>query len=224
MTASFIEPRPDLITPNPSGPADPLGESVLDESRDWLRVFEPRDTRIVIGRGQDPEREVALDAARADAIPIHRRVSGGGCVVLAPGMVVVSLRLPNDRVGVDCWFAQVNEALTPAIERACGVRAVTRGHGDLAVGEDGGERKVLGASLRQTARWVYWLGALLVDDAVPLMERYLLSPSRRPAYRGDRGHRDFCTALGRYGATVAGLTATVTDECRSRLEPRSSSR
>ncbi|MBA3846999.1 MAG: hypothetical protein H0X45_10180, partial [Planctomycetes bacterium] len=201
VTASFTEPRPDLIVPNPGGPTDPLGESVLDEAQDWLRVFEPRDTRIVIGRGQDPEREVALDAARANAIPLHRRVSGGGCVVLAPGMVVVSLRLPNDRVGVDCWFVLVNDALRPAIARACDLQAVTRGHGDLAIDVDGCERKVLGASLRQTARWVYYLGVLLVDDAVPLMERYLLSPSRRPTYRGDRGHRDFCAALGRYGAT-----------------------
>ncbi len=217
---SFIEPRPELITPNPGGPADPLGESVLDEAQAWLRVFEPRDTRIVIGRGQDPEREIVVDAARADGVPIHRRISGGGCVVLAPGMVVVALRLPNDRVGVDCWFALVNAALTPAVQRACGIAAATRGHGDLAVGEGGDERKVLGASLRQTSRWVYYLGVLLVDDAVPLMERYLHSPSRRPAYRGDRGHRDFCTALGRYGATVAGLSAAVADECRSRMISR----
>ncbi len=213
----FVEPRPDLIVANPGGADDPLGESVLDEGRDWLRVFEPRDIRLVIGRGQDPEREIVVDATRADGLPIHRRISGGGSVVLAPGMVVVALRLANDRLGVDCWFTLVNDALRPAIARACGIAATTRGHGDLAVGEGGHERKVLGASLRQTSRWVYYLGVLLVDDAVPLMERYLRGPSRRPAYRGDRGHRDFCTGLGRYGASVPGLSAAVADECRSRL-------
>jgi lipoate-protein ligase A len=214
----FVEPRPDLVVPNPGGPADPLGESILDESQPWLRVFEPRDRRIVIGRGQDPAREVVVDAARADAVPIHRRVAGGGAVVLAPGMVVVAIRLANDRFGTDIWFERINAALIPAVAAACGAAVATRGHGDLAIaGGDGVPRKVLGASLRQTARWIYYLGALLVDDAVPLMERYLASPSRRPDYRGDRDHRGFCAALGAYGAGVAALIAAVEAECRRRL-------
>jgi len=58
---------------------------------------------------------------------------------------------------------------------------------------------------------------LLVDDAVPLMERYLAAPSRQPAYRAGRGHRDFCGHLGCHGVTVAGLIASVDAHCRARL-------
>lgn len=220
MSSGFIEPRPDLITPNPGGADDPLGESVLDQAAPWLRIFAPRDIRIVIGRHQDPEREVLVDHARADGVPIHRRVAGGGTVVLAPGMVVVALRLAPRPLGTVDWFATVNAALVPAVAEVAGVPVTVRGHGDLTIaGDDGAPRKVLGASLRQTSKLTVYLGVLLIDDAVPLMERYLRPPSREPDYRGGRDHRAFCIHLGRRGVSVPALTAALTDHCRRILEP-----
>jgi lipoate-protein ligase A len=217
----FIEPRPDVISPNPGGPDDPLGESALDPTRPWLRVFEPGDVRLVIGRHQDPARELLVSHARADGVPMHRRISGGGAVVLAPGMVVVALRLANDELGTTCHLDRVNAALVPAVAAVCGVAPRCRGHGDLVMtGADGVERKVLGASLRQTARLVLYLGVFLVEDAVPLMERYLAAPSREPDYRGGRGHAAFCTHLGRHGATAAALTAAVAASCAAHLGAR----
>lgn len=206
VMAPFDEPHPDLVQPAPHD--DPLGESVLDPAQRGLRVFEPRDVRVVIGRGQDPRREVRTDACRAASVPIHRRASGGGTVVLAPGMVVVAIRLAGGLRAPDDHFALVNAALVPAVEAACGVRPACRGHGDLAVrGADGIERKVLGASLRQSTALAAYLGVFLVDDAVPLMESLLTHPSREPAYRAGRGHRAFCTHLGAQGCTVSRLIA-----------------
>lgn len=205
----FDEPHPGIVTATPAG--DPLGESVLDPDLPGLRVFAPSDVRVVIGRGQDPRREVQVDACRAAGIPIHRRASGGGTVVLAPGTVVVALRLAGGLRSPDDLFALVNSALVPAVEAACGVRPACRGHGDLAVrGADGIERKVLGASLRQSTRLAAYLGVLLVDDAVPLMEAYLAHPSREPSYRAGRGHRAFCTHLGAHGCTAPRLIAELT--------------
>lgn len=207
----FDEPHPGIVSPSPDD--DPLGECVLDPAGVGLRVFEPRDLRVVIGRGQDPRREVQVEACRAAGVPVHRRASGGGTVVLAPGMVVVAVRLAGGLRPPDDLFALVNSALVPAVEAACGVRPACRGHGDLAVrGADGIERKVLGASLRQSTRLAAYLGVLLVDDAVPLMEAYLAHPSREPSYRAGRGHRAFCTHLGAHGCSVPRLIAE--------LEPR----
>ncbi len=214
----FIEPRPDVVSANPGGPDDPLGESVLDVEQPWLRVFAPRDLRLVIGRGQDPTKELIIAQARADDVPIHRRVCGGGAVVLAPGMLVVAIRLRNDGIGVDRWFRLVNEALIAGVAAAGGGTAVERGHGDLAViGEEGAPRKIVGASLRQTARLVVYLGAVLVDDAVPSMERYLAAPSRQPDYRSGRGHGAFCDHLGRRGVRLPVLSAALDGACRERL-------
>lgn len=216
MADAFSEPLPEIIAPNPGGADDPLGESVLDPAGDGLRVFEPRDRRVVIGRGQDPRRECLLEACAAAGVPVHRRVAGGGAVVLAPGMVVVAVRLAGGLRAADDYFALVNAALIPAVRAACGAQVACRGHGDLALrGPDGIERKVLGASLRQTSRLSLYLGVLLIADAVPAMEELLGHPSREPSYRAGRGHRAFCTHLGTVGCTVPRLIA----ELVSRLRP-----
>lgn len=206
----FIERWPELIVPNPGGPEDPLGESVLDPSQPWLRVYEPRDVRVVIGRGQDPTRELNLEALCADGVPVHRRVSGGGAVVLAPGMLVVTLRLPPCAGGAPAVFALVNALLTPAVVAAGGPVTALCGHGDLAIETTAGPRKVLGASLRVWSGGAAWLGALLVADATPFMERYLAAPSREPDYRQGRGHSTFCTHLGAYGVAISRLAGCIT--------------
>ncbi len=216
----FIEPFPTLIAPNPGGLDDPLGESVLDSEQPFLRVFTPTDVRVVIGRHQDPNREVRLDAARADGVPVHRRVSGGGTVVLAPGMVVVALRLrPGATSDPNAYFSLVNSVLIPAVHDACGASVRCRGFGDLTVADpaqpDAPALKVLGASLRQTSRLAAYLGVFLVEDATVLMERLLPMPSKQPDYRGGRGHRAFCTNLSRHGATVPGLIAAVRARAQS---------
>lgn len=215
--SGFIEPKPGIITPNPGGVDDPLGESVLDLSQPWLRVFEPRDIRVVVGRHQDPERECQVAACLADGVPIHRRVAGGGTVVLAPGMVVVAARLKHTQVGTTCYFGMMNDALIPGVAAVADQAPQCRGYGDLTVSDADVRLKILGASLRQTSRMVVYLGVLLVTDAVPLMERYLAFPSREPDYRGGRGHRAFCTSLDRHGVDAAGLIRAVTRSCRERL-------
>ena len=216
----FIEPFPTLVTPQPGGPHDPLGESILDQAQPWLRLFEPGDVRLVLGRNQDPNRELIVAHAQADGVPIHRRVAGGGAVVLAPGMLVVAIRLQSTGYGTDCYFDLVNSALRPAVAALAGIEPVCRGHGDLTLpGGDGQPRKILGASLRQTSRLAYYLGVLMVADAVPQMERYLRAPSRQPDYRLDRGHRTFCTNLAMHGVSVAALRAVTHDFCSKILSP-----
>ena len=86
-------------------------------------------------------------------------------------------------------------------------------------GPDGVERKVLGASLRQTSKLVYYLGVFLVHDAVWLMERYLASPSRQPDYRAQRGHAAFCTHLAAFGADTARLAAAIRVHAERILSP-----
>ena len=58
-----------------------------------------------------------------------------------------------------------------------GPDAQVRGHGDVAIpNEDGSWRKVLGASLRQRRGYVYYLGVLMIDQAVPTWSATSLRP------------------------------------------------
>lgn len=211
----FVEPHPQWITPNPGGALDPLGESVLDSTQPWLRIFSPTSPCAVVGRGQDPERELQCAQLRADGVPMYRRICGGGAVILSPGMVVVALRLPRGELFPDAWLNRIGDVLANGLNSGLDIPIQVRGHGDLVVATDDGERKILGASLRLTGTWCIYLGVVLVADAVPLMERYLTHPSREPDYRRGRGHGDFCTHLGRWGATVEQISHHLKHACRT---------
>lgn len=219
MTDGWREPCPDLVVPNPAHPDDPLGESVLDPGQPWLRVFEPRDLRVVIGRFQDPAVEADLEVLRQDGIPLHRRCTGGGAVVLAPGMVVIGLRLVQRQPGIELALDRILPVLGLAVQTVTGQLPLRRGLGDLALpAGNGPPRKILGASLRFSRGHCYYLGVFLVDDAVPLMQRYLRTPSRMPDYRQGRSHAAFCDHLGRYGAATGALAAALRQGCQDRLE------
>ncbi len=214
----FIEKFPDLVQSNPGGKNDPLGESILDRSNEWLRIFEPQELAVVIGRNQDPNRECKIDNVQADSIPVYRRVSGGGTVVLGPGSVVVALRLKQVQRSIDDNFALINKAQVAALQECAVNNASCFGHGDLALREgDGSIKKILGASLRQTKDAVYYLGVFLVADLIPLMDRYLAMPSKQPDYRGDRVHADFCTNLANKGVMVSVLIPALEAHLRDQL-------
>ncbi len=154
---------------------------------------------VVLGRSNRPERELYLDACRADGVPVLRRLGGGGAVVLGPGCVVVSLVRRVARptaLGEHMGFAV--EAIAAGVEGLGGPRLVPRGHGDLCVGE----RKVLGSSAFRRRDVFFYQGSLLVAFDVGQAERYLRHPSREPEYRRGRPHRKFLTTLAGEGLSL----------------------
>ncbi len=218
--SSFREKFPELITPHKNDSQDRLGESILDHQQPWLRLFEPTEIAVVIGRNQDPRREVLVDVVQAAGIPIYRRVTGGGTVILSPGTLVIALRLKQHQVGVECYFADINNALIRGLKDCAVDDAACFGHGDLAIQENGKRLKILGASLRQSRGAVYYLGVLMIDDLVPLMQRYLPMPSKQPDYRTDRSHADFCTHLGQRGLRLTEVQAALEASLRRDLGPK----
>ncbi|OYW18312.1 MAG: hypothetical protein B7Z55_10850 [Planctomycetales bacterium 12-60-4] len=60
-----------------------------------LRVWEQSTTAVIVGRSNAIEREVDVAACEADGVPILKRCSGGGAVVLGPGCLCYSLVLPS---------------------------------------------------------------------------------------------------------------------------------
>jgi lipoate-protein ligase A len=159
---------------------------------------------VVVSRSRDAGREVRLDACRRDGIPVVQRPSGGGAVVLAPGVAVASAlhAADVDRLLPDRYFAHFCAAVAGALT-ACGVVGVARrGTSDLALGD----RKVAGTSLRVWRGRVLFQASVLVDPDLSLLERYLEEPWLAPAYRGGRRHRDFVTSLAAAGHAVAADT------------------
>jgi len=175
-----------------------LEEALLDEAEDdatqtnVLRVWESTSRFVVLGSGCRFQRDVREEACRADGVPILRRASGGGTVLLGPGclnfcVVLAYARAPALET-IDGAFAFVLARVRAALGQI-GLDVEQRGISDLVYQG----RKVSGSGQRRRRRNVLVHGTLLYGFDVGLIERYLPLPipKRRPAYRRDRSHREF---------------------------------
>lgn len=163
------------------------------------RVWVPDGVAVVLGRGDDPGREVDLAACAADGVPVLRRRGGGGAVVLGPGCVVVSVAWRVGRsLAVGEHLRTGVRLLSVRLEEAVGLPLTPRGSGDLCVGD----RKAAGSSAFCGRGVFLYQASVLVEMDLALVERYLRHPSREPAYRGGRPHREFLINLREAGAAV----------------------
>jgi len=168
------------------------------------RVWQAARPALILGTGQESAKEAHLDAARAEEVPVLRRHSGGGAVVIGPGTLNFSafFRIA-DMAGSETIQGATAGALKPVVDLLArwGVRATAAGLSDLAViGADGTLRKVAGNSQARKKRTVLVHGTILADPDWNRIARLLNFPSSVPAYRAGRDHRSFLTSLKENGA------------------------
>lgn len=190
---------------------DDLVAAVQADGSARVRLWRPDRPHIVLGRGSDADRELNLDAVRADGVPVCRRRGGGCAVVLDPGNLVVSLGAPAPGIGDNPrWFRRITDWLTQALA-ACGHPGLRQeGVSDLAQGD----RKVGGSALYRAKGLLYYSTTILVAPDVAAMERWLAHPPREPEWRRGRTHRDFVGPLAPR-TTADALAAAL----RARLDP-----
>jgi lipoate---protein ligase len=177
-----------------------LDEAMLidaDEGRgsSLVRFWEPADYAVVLGASRRLRDEVHVDACRADGVPIFRRSSGGGTVVIGPGTLNVTVILPETAgpglAAVDVAQRHVLERLAGSIWKT-GVPVDVLGHGDLVIGD----RKCAGSAQRRLRDWFMVHCSILYGFPIERISRYLASPAKQPEYRQGRPHDDFVCNLG----------------------------
>jgi lipoate---protein ligase len=177
----------DLSLPEPTANLQ-LDEQLLAEGSPVLRVWESPTECLVLGRSGRAEAEVY----ETPDVPVLRRCSGGGTVLLGPGCLNYAVVLPLEwdprwrDVAFSLWWVMQRMRAALALPGLC-----VAGHGDMALHG----RKVSGSAQRRTQHAFLHHGTLLYDFNLARVEQLLRMPARRPAYRGDRGHIDFLANL-----------------------------
>ena len=125
---------------------------------------------VILGKHQNPHREVHLSTLHETATALVRRQSGGGCVYQDRGNAIftfVSRDTPHHK-------EQHNAILLRALERL-GVAARASGRNDFETVAEG--RKISGCAFKRERGWLLHHGTMLVDVDMAALPK-LLSPSK----------------------------------------------
>ena len=189
------DPREDLA----------LDEALLRSREDrggpgLLRVWERPAPCVALGRANRIAANVDVTACAAAGVPVLRRGSGGGTVLLGPGALCWSLVLPvGPPEGVPGDIPAVTAAIMGRLAdelRPLAPGVAVHGTSDLTIPGPGGERRKVGGNAQ---RWLKSAmlhhGTLLCGFDLALIDRFLTAPERQPAYRAGRSHGDFTANL-----------------------------
>ena len=152
-----------------------------------LLVWESAHPAVVLPRNGAADAWANLEACAVRDIPILRRDSGGGAVVLGPGCLSVALFLSLDARPALVDVAGSYATLLGAIADTLAIPDVTIRSTDLALGN----RKFAGHAQRRLRHTLLHHGTILYGFDLGLIDTLLPEPPRRPAWRGSRRHREF---------------------------------
>lgn len=159
-----------------------------------LRVWEWPSPAVVLGAGGILAEDVDEDCCRAAEVPILRRSSGGGTVLLGPGCLLYSVVLAYESSPAlrEIPFSyvyildRVREALAGLLPDP-----TQAGTSDLAA--DG--LKFSGNAQQRKRTHLLHHGSLLYSFDLTQVSRFLRMPVRQPAYREQREHAAFLRNL-----------------------------
>jgi lipoate-protein ligase A len=166
-----------------------------------LRVWQWAQWAVILGAGGRIADDVHEQRCRTDDVPLARRASGGGTVLLGPGCLLYSVVL-----GYDC-----DPALTQIVPsyRYVLTRVIAALHGiapalDVCGSSDIAEadRKVSGNAQQRKRTHLLQHGTLLYDFDIARVADYLKPPPRQPEYRLHRSHSEFLTHLATDATTL----------------------
>jgi lipoate---protein ligase len=171
-----------------------------NEITPFFDISEPEKSTVVLGRSRTIEGDVNEKECLENNVSIIKRVSGGGTVLLSPGMLVWTLIVPttNFCINQTIWFKIFSNWIIDNLSKPGIQGTETKGTSDITINN----RKICGTSLYIGAKKVLYHGTLLLDIDTSLFDKYLKIPDRMPEYRNNRIHSEFVTTLKELGYNI----------------------
>lgn len=166
----------------------------IQNGREILRFWEPTHRSIVLGHSNKYESEIKVDQCRIDHVPIYRRKSGGGTVVIGPGVLNYALILDTQQRPELSTIPRATQFILTRMVQAfdiLGIQTTILGDSDICLGN----KKITGSAQYRKRRFLLFHGTILVTFPLDIIDRYLHHPSHEPGYRNGRSHGDFLTHL-----------------------------
>ena len=166
-------------------------ESVYPEV---IRIWEPKQPVVVVGRSSPLAQEVSLDFCRRSQIAVLRRCSGGQSIVTGPGCLMYAVLLDYRKRPELRMLEQAHQFVMGQMQLAInrlGVEVIMEGTSDLTFNG----RKFSGNALRCKRNWLVYHGTMLCNFDIELIVQCLGKPIREPEYRQSRTHDQFLTQL-----------------------------
>ena len=146
-----------------------------------LRLYTYRSHCALVGQFQDVETEIDLEYCRAERIPINRRPTGGGAIIMGDDQLGMALAASVKYPGIPGHPREIFALYSAAICRGLktlGIHASMGGKNDIRVNG----RKIAGLGLCRGERGALLFHAsLLVGLDIPLMLRVLKIPLEKVA-------------------------------------------
>jgi len=165
-----------------------------EASHEVLRLWEPLQPMVVLGRSSPANSELDLANCRQDEIDVFRRCSGGQTIMTGPGClmyaVVLDYRLRPELRMLEQAHHFVMSNMQAAIA-TLGISTEMEGTSDLTLSG----RKFSGNALRCKRNWMVYHGTMICDFDISKMTKFLGDPIRQPEYRQNRSHDEFLIGL-----------------------------
>jgi lipoate-protein ligase A len=171
-----------------------LEEAELGRLGGLLRLWQFSRPVVVLGRSSKFATEIRSEACFRAGIPVLRRTSGGGAVVVGPGCLLYSLILPFEFYpelrAIQTLHNWVMQRICKALQDL-NVPAQWQGTCDVTIDQ----RKVSGNSVRIGRNAALYHGTVLCGMDLSLTSQFLGAAVRQPAYRQDRDHEEFLVSI-----------------------------
>lgn len=158
-----------------------------------LRLWRQASWAVVLGASGKVDQEVFAERCQQAGVPVARRSSGGGTVLLGPGTLCLSWVRPlADFAVADRGVRELQVAM---LEELAGIFRSDKpaleviAAGDWALGG----RKCAGSAQRRQKTHVLVHMSLLNQTDLGMISRLLPPPPRMPDYRAQRTHDQFLT-------------------------------